>query len=286
MAIDLNLLSNNTVSAIALSNLILVTPENKGIQAQSKVSPLAPQPKKFLFNYEGEQIVSLESDITDHYTEENSAINDQIALKPETFQTSGFIGELNNVVPEALKPLRIAADKARIISAYTPALTVTAENAYNNALQAYQIQSLLLGQAVSSWSSINGQQFEVTGNETAEELEQLRQRASTTQNKQQLAFQEFYGYWRSRTLFTVQTPWAVFKNMAIMNLRAVQSAQTRVITNFEVTFKIMRFARTTRTVNEDLDSRLSERVKNQQTGQLESFKNLTPDATTFTSQIA
>ena len=64
------------------------------------------------------------------------------------------------------------------------------------------------------------------------------------QTKQQIAFQQFYGYWRTRTLFTIQTPWAIFQNMAIKSLRAIQSEETRMITDFEVTFKLMRFAET------------------------------------------
>jgi len=64
------------------------------------------------------------------------------------------------------------------------------------------------------------------------------------QNKQQTMFQQFYGYWRNRILFTVQTPWAVFQNMAIMRLTAVQDADTQVITDFEVTFKLIRMAST------------------------------------------
>jgi hypothetical protein len=64
------------------------------------------------------------------------------------------------------------------------------------------------------------------------------------QTKQQTYFQQFYGYWANRTLFTIQTPWAIFQDMAIQTLRAVQDADTRVITDFEVTFKLMRFAST------------------------------------------
>jgi len=52
----------------------------------------------------------------------------------------------------------------------------------------------------------------------------------------------FYGYWQSRTLFTVQTPWAIFQDMAIQNLRAIQDDSTRMITDFEITFKMLRFA--------------------------------------------
>jgi len=66
----------------------------------------------------------------------------------------------------------------------------------------------------------------------------------SNQTKQQIYFQQFYGYWQSNTLFTIQTPWAVFQDMAIENLVAIQDADTRMITDFNITFKMIRFAST------------------------------------------
>ena len=217
-------------AAQSLSNLILVSPQAIiGYQPQN--APITSdgntyqQPPALLFHYEGEQTVMLESDITDHYVENNSAIQDQIALRPEVITTHGFIGELNNIAPVAAGTIQSILDKLTLISGYSPALTITALVAYNNAFQAYQTGANAVNAAVSAWSSING----ITTN---------------NQNKQQVAFQLFYGYWRARTLFTVQTPWAVFQDMAIKTLRAIQDDKTRTITDFEVTFKMMRFAST------------------------------------------
>jgi hypothetical protein len=66
----------------------------------------------------------------------------------------------------------------------------------------------------------------------------------SSQGLQQAVFQQFYLYWRNRVLFTIQTPWAVFSNMAIEELRATQDESTRVITDFYVSFKMMRFSTT------------------------------------------
>lgn len=242
MAVNLSALSQLTTSATALSNLILVTPQQSiGYQPQNQPSQdgqTKQQPPALLFNYEGEQTVSLTSDITDHYIEDNTAIQDQIALKPETITTHGFIGELNNVTPAALEPLKQAADKLTVITAYTPELTTTEQLAYANALQAYQLSQNVSNASVAAWNSINKTNYGSTTlagtNVTSEGL----------QTQQQLAFQQFYGYWRNRTLFTVQTPWAIFKDMAILSLRAIQDSETRMITDFEVTFKMIRTATT------------------------------------------
>lgn len=230
MAINLSQLAAATTGATALSNLILVTPqEDSGYQPQNPPNAdgtpsTAEAPPGILFHYEGEQTVTLESDITDHYVEDNTAIQDQIALKPEKVTTHGYIGELNDVAPKLLKPLKTAAEKLTVIGAYTPVLSLTALIAYNGATLAYQVASNAVNAAVSAWSSLTG--------------------GSANQTKQQIAFAQFYGYWQKRTLFTIQTPWMKLENMAIMTLRAIQDESTRMITDFEVTFKVIRTAKT------------------------------------------
>lgn len=195
-------------------------------------------PPGILFHYEGEQTVSLQSDITDHFLENNTSIQDQIALKPIIITTHGFIGELNNVPPKALGILSQAANTLTTIGSYVPGLSVTAQNAYNEAFAAYQIASSAVNAGVSAVSSLTGGGgASVVG--TGGAFTKV-----PNQNLQQGYFQQFYGYWNNRVLFTVQTPWAIFQNMAILNLRAIQDETTRMITDFEVTFKQINTANT------------------------------------------
>lgn len=240
---NLSALTPVTTAATALSNLILVSPQAVNGYAPQNGPSVNGQPARLspalLFHYEGEQTATIESDITDHFIEDNTAIADQIALKPEMITTHGFIGELNDIAPKALLPLQFLADKLTVVSAYTPVISETALIAYTQAFQLYQVAANVSNVAVSAWNSLSGSGGEnvvgstgLTGN-------------SKNQSKQQVAFQQFYGYWRNRTLFTIQTPWAVFQNMAIKSLRAIQSAETNVITDFEVTFKMIRTASTT-----------------------------------------
>lgn len=252
MAIDTSAISNAANAAIGLSNLILVSPQSTiGYQPQNYPSwknDNSSQPPAILFNYEGEQTVSLSSDVTDHYIENNTAIQDQVALKPETITTSGFIGELNDVAPAALIPLQTVAEKLVAIGAYAPQISETAAIAYAKAFQLYQVGASLANSAVSSWSSLTGGGAQTVINGATTQQDIVNQ-TNKSQTKQQIYFQQFYGYWKSRTLFTVQTPWAVFQDMIIQNLRAVQDAETRMITDFEITFKLMRFASTQSVAN-------------------------------------
>lgn len=235
---NLSALTPLTTTATALSNLILVSPQAAiGYQAQNLLDSNGnpsnqQQDPAFLFHYEGEQSMQLESDITDHFIEDNTALQDQIALKPPVINTHGFIGELNNVIPKNTTAYyaKIAADKLTLISAYTPQLSISALLAYNTAFQLYQTADNAKNSAVSAWSSVK------------DTSDPKNPAGSQTQTKQQIAFQILYGYWSQRRLFTIQTPWGVFNNMAIKSMRPVQGGDDLSITDFEMSFKQIRIA--------------------------------------------
>lgn len=239
---DLSALAPITTTATALSDLILVSPQ-KTIGYQPQTGPSqntnanSQQPPAFIFNYEGEQVLILDSEITDHYVEKNSAIQDQIALKPENYVVRGFIAELNDIAPLGLQTVKTLADKLTVIDSYTPDLSETALIAYNTAFQLYQVAQNAYNAGVAAWSSATN-----SGGESV--INGAGLKSQPNQTKQQLAFQQLYGYQRNRTLFTVQTPWAVFQDMALMKIKAVQDPETQVITDFELTFKLLRFATT------------------------------------------
>lgn len=251
MAINLSQLSQAATTAVTLSNLVLVTPQqNTGIQAQNAPSyekNTKRPPPTLLFNYNGEETLDITSDITDHYVENNSAIQDQISLKPEIYTVEGFVGELNDIAPAPLQYLKVAAEKLTTVSAYVPQVSTTALLAYANALQAYQVAQAVKNNATAAWASING--GGTNGGISVINGGGIEERPN--QNKQQQYFQQLYSYQRKRTLFTIQTPWAIFQDMAIQSLKAVQGADTRVITDFKITFKMMRFASTQSTVKLD-----------------------------------
>lgn len=233
-----------TTAASALGNLLLATPSSTvGYQPQNPSNangtPSTTQlPPSFLFDFEGEQSGEFTSDITDHFVEDNTSIEDQIALKPVIIRTLGYISELNNVPPKALAALQAVVNTLTTLGAYSPKLSLTAQLAYNQAFQVYQTASNAINTAVSAWSSIGGTQGTTVINGSGTLIKQ------PNQNKQQTAFQTFYGYWLSRTLFTIQTPWAVFQNMAIQSIRVVESEETKTFSTFECTFKQIRTAST------------------------------------------
>ena len=78
--------ANYSLSAV---NAFMVKPEIPQFAQQGEVSG-------FLFDVKGRDELTLASNITDHYVENNSAIQDHIALKPITIRLNGFVGELKN----------------------------------------------------------------------------------------------------------------------------------------------------------------------------------------------
>jgi len=233
MAIDISQVQSNVQ---ILQNLVLVTPGQAGykpIQSIIDGQMVKSNDPVFVFDYEGEQKQSLSLDITDHPTEDNSYLNDHAALRPEKFQTQGYIGELNDIIPSVLSPLQAIAAKLVIVSALTPALSVAALVALNRAVSLYNTAAKAINTAKNSFGSlVNG---------------------TTPLNKQQTAYKMFKSYAKQRTLFTVQTPWSVgseiLQNMMIESITAIQDGDTDSFSTFEITFKQLQFATTIRLTN-------------------------------------
>lgn len=199
-----------------IDNFILVSPDfNTGIQTSDENKTNSAG---FLFHVIGEESLNYQADITDHYVEDNATMQDHIAQKPLTILLSGYISELNNVVPVELRTLKNIANKLELLGAYTPTITATALRAYNTADQVYRAYK----KTEDAYKTAIGGKGAVT--------------------KQAKAWNEFDTYFKNRTLFYVQTPWAKFKNMAIQTMRIVQSDTDKNSTDFEITFKQIRRA--------------------------------------------
>ncbi len=226
MAVDLNSLETISRQAVGLGNLVLVQPKAPaGYRPQLPPNSVGQNPyPKLMFHIEGENKVTLQNDIGDHYVEDNTAIQDTIARKPKKVTVFGFIGEVNTVPPPGLDLARQYIDRLPMVGGFQPELTAGAILAYNAAVEAARVALAMAGAAVNAWNSITA------GDD-----------GSPVQNLQQKMFAQFEGYYDKNQLFTVDTPWRAYKNMAIETLTAIQDESTRLITSFEVTFKEIRF---------------------------------------------
>lgn len=252
---EVSSLTNSAITAKSLGNLVLVTPQSKqprgyipktpgGASGTARSGFSNQNPSSLIFHYEAENSIDLVSDITDHYIEDNTAIQDQIALKPEEITVSGFVGELNNVVPESLLPLKLIADKLLPLSVYAPEQSISAITAYNQAKFLYDTAATTARNSVQSFNTVFGDNDIATiGGEVPEAFSEVPF-SRNNKSLQQVMFNQFYGYWFNRYLFDVQTPWGMMENMAIKTLKATQDETTNMITDFRITFKKLRFAQT------------------------------------------
>ena len=211
-----DLYAQTLAATSAAADLILITPDKYTGFTKSDYDR---KTVGFLFQTVGDEVVNLQSDITDHYVEDNTSKQDHIALKPITVTISGFIGELNNVVPDELLPVKQALNRLDAIDSYVPSITITARRAFNTAEQIFS-----LGTKIKDAGKIL-----------------LKEKIQT---KQEQAFNEIYSMWKTRTLFYVATPYGQFERMAIQSMQATQSADSKSISDFSITFKEIKYSST------------------------------------------
>ena len=178
----------------------------------------------FVFDVVEDEEISLESDITDHYVEDNNAIQDHVALRPERFTVRGFIGELSHLFPSPLLQIVTKIQRLVVLTSYIPTLT-------NQSTQ----KSTKVG---------NDNIQQLTPLESAQNLYDIFADKNTTATKQQQAFNFFYSMYTTRQFFIVETPYNIFDNMLIESMKIVQGGETNLISDFSITFKKIRIAET------------------------------------------
>jgi hypothetical protein len=191
----------------------------------------------FVFDIPDNESVQLQSDITDHYTESNSFLNDHIVRKPIILTLSGFVGELVYRSPAGVEgAVQELNNRLETVEAYAGDLTPGG----------VQIAGRVLGQAQSAISAIN-QTLDKTENVIG-----LFDGEVAGLTLQQKAYNSLFSLWKEYSIVTVQTPWQFFRSMAIQSVSFTQNAESKEITDISVTLKEMRIA-DVKSVNFDQD---------------------------------
>lgn len=218
--------------------------------------------KCFIFDLKKEYKFLLSSDITDHYVEENLAIQDQIALKPIMLEVTGSIGEvdfkstLNRSKLQRSNEAKIASeiktgqkdftpidmfnatdsylDRMGSLTSFAPNLVNQSLQIYNSAKSAYVMANKVIN--LNKQDSSTERQRDIEGyNED-----------TIKQTKQFEWINWFRTQWEKRASFTIVTPYGVLYNMYILDLSASQPENTRYVTNLSIKFKQIRKATTIR----------------------------------------
>lgn len=198
-------------------------PQNTDMALLFTKSNTAHLPQIYLFSKfgiaQGAEI-GLQSQITTHYTEENSAVNDHWAIAPMTYSVSGLIGELLYAAPtkwmnyiEAKTPKMLDA-----LNFISPTLDNYTQAAYNITQQIeadVERYRQVLRQGLSSLGFIE---------------------EGIAKTNQEYVFSRLQELQYSRQLVQVETPYGSFSNMAITNIRLSQK-NNRYISNLTVDFQ-------------------------------------------------
>ena len=211
-----NIVPTQTIDIFSATSTLVVQTSRLAI-----VRPNNPPPgvAGYLFNIVTDDAVDLESEITDHYTENNSAVQDHIALRPEIISVRGLVAELSGTQPLEGN-ISQQPNALPVIPGYLPQLTPGAVQTTVQLAIAPERQKA----AVSDSQSLYG-------------YYESRTPQQPNQTKQSYIFGYFYQLWKGRQLFSVETPWGVWNNMAIMSLNANQGEDTRSVSDMSIQFK-------------------------------------------------
>lgn len=171
----------------------------------------------FVFNIPQTETITLQSQITDHWTETNISIQDHIALEPIKITLTGIVSELVWEKDKAAATAEQAIQRSMEVPGLRPYVD---ENAQQY-LAAYDESKRQLNQAKNIYNDLN----------TFYDKNLI---ANTQQGRAYAKLESFY---LTRTLCTVNTPWKYFTNMAIESLSISQDETTRDASTITVTFK-------------------------------------------------
>lgn len=184
----------------------------------------------FIFDITKDETVEMDSEITDHYIEDGSAVQDHIALAPDRVTVSGLVGEYKNIIANDTNSLQRAVQKLTTLQSYLPPLSDAAQSVYN----IFSRKS----DNFASWEGFTDLASDI-GN-----LWKDYKNINIPANEQQRAFLYFEALRNARVTFTIQTPFRYYTDMAIEKIIARQSGASRDETDFEVVFKKIRYVRT------------------------------------------
>lgn len=204
----------------------------------------------FVFDISNDAIVELENEITDHYVENGTPIEDHIAMRPERVTLSGYCGEYRNIVNDDKSTLQKVSEKLITVASYLPALNQAAENIYNRSKNK-GVESASIMDVV----------------DTGTDLFKAYRSVNIPSDNQSEAFIFFEALRNARSTFTIQTPYRYYTDMAIETMRATQSGATKDETSFEITFKKIRIVNTkTTAIAESVVENAQGRLANQISG--------------------
>lgn len=222
---------NITLQGGVTENAVILTDENIG----------------HWFSIIEEDSLNLQSQVTDNYIENNTSIQDYIAISPAIITLRGYVGEIEFSPPVSFTNYLVTRkydtcssqdqlnnlmnDKLTPISELLPPVDNITQQAKNTA------------QYVES----SFRRYEKIYNQL--KTFSLKEQKQPTQTVQKYAAEKLKQLWESRALVEVITPYGKYENMAIQSITFTQGNST-TLSNLSITLKQINYA-TTETTQPD-----------------------------------
>lgn len=179
----------------------------------------------FAFDYQLSNQVVLENEVTDHWLENNTGVQDHIAVKPNIIVLRGYVAELVLKISTVAAILGVVQNTLTQAGAYLGSYTPGAAQALQAAITQAQNVETQISQALSR----------------AATLASLIPGAPPTLTRQQSAMAQLSAYRDARVFFTVVTPFQVYSNMTILSVDATQPEKSKDYSDITVRMKQLKF---------------------------------------------
>lgn len=182
----------------------------------------------FVFDIEGETAMNLSTEITDHYLEDNTSVQDHIAVRPKKITLKSYVGELvyrqddesNTFVQKAVQKLTVLSSFLPILSRGARQITDMINTSRNQDVSLGNITLETINKTTDYWAFVKN--------------------LVSSSSKQQQAYQYFKALMEQKILVSVQTPFEFVNNMAIESITAVQGEGSRFVSDFSIVLKQIR----------------------------------------------
>lgn len=208
-AISTDISIAGSAAALATSTKALVT-SNK----------FPPGIAGFLFDIPQETSVKYSAQISDHWLEDNSTVQDHVAIEPLSITCSGIVAELVWTKTALATYAETVLNNLSSLNVLSPSVGLQAAQAIATAETLINNAETVLGQANTFFGLFDGEKSGL--------------------NKQQKVFQTFEEIFNSKTKLTVETPYKTYENMIIESFEATQDESTVSQSSFSITFKQIR----------------------------------------------
>lgn len=181
----------------------------------------------------GDETLTADCDVTDHYTESNTAYQDQISLKPKIYTVSGEVGELVWYQKDSLSQvIGQVAQRLEGVVSFLPVSSKGFNQFKNTAMKAAQ----WVDTASNALSKVSNLMSKGLGGG-----------ASRSLTHQEQAFQYLITFRDERQFLKIKTPWGILENYVITNLKFNQPKETKDKSFISITIKEMRIVSVTTT---------------------------------------